>query len=129
MTMGASTPMPAATALASLIAAVALGPWWSARAALTPQTTIVPNVDAHIAATSVAGSGRNAHSIATEPATPANDSHTTPPRPRRPASHGNADAPMSPPTARPVLCRLATAAVVPCSSRSSGTTGPKPYRK
>jgi hypothetical protein len=37
--------------------------------------------------------------------------------------------PITAPAAKAVLCRLATARLMCCSSRSSETTGPKPYRK
>lgn len=118
--------MPAQAAFASLIAAGELGPWWSARVVLTPLTSMNPKVAAMVAAVRVAGRVWNRQSVTTATTTPASPSQFVRPRPIFVDSEGKRKPPSRAPTASAVLCRPATAALVPCSSRSSGTTGPKP---
>ena len=126
---GASSPTPAATALASLSTAGPAGPWWSVSTAVVPFTIIEPATDASAAQVSVAASGRDASSPAVHSATPPTPAQTRVARPNRRTSHGRNTPPATPPTASAVPCRLATPRLVCCSSRSSGTTGAKPYRK
>src|SRR5688572_18094152 len=87
-TSGAIAPTPAATALASLIAAGPAAPWWSASVATTPLTTSEPARAARSAAAMVAGNGRAAHNARTPTASPATPVHITGGRPKRRTSGG-----------------------------------------
>ena len=106
------------------------GPWCSVSAVTMPLTTSVPNVDGQRPRRrwSPAAAGRGT-ARPPRPRRRRGPASSVPPRPNRRASSGNTAPPTSRPTARPVPCRLATATVVPCSSRSSGTTGPEPVEE
>ena len=123
---GDSTPSAAQTAFASLSADGAAGPCLADSIALTPETSIVPKTEMTTAVARVAGRGRTVQSTETPAATPASDSQYHAGATVAAGQLREDEAPMSVPAATPMLCRLATAVLVPCSSRSSGTTGPKP---
>jgi hypothetical protein len=89
----------------------------------------VPNVAISSVLATVATTGRNRQRATTPTAKPASPSHMLVPRPSHRDSAGKTAPPTSAPAARATECRPATALPTPCSSRSSGTTGAKPYRK
>jgi hypothetical protein len=123
---GLTVPTPAATALASLIAAGAARPWCSDSVATTPLTSTEPASAATNVADSVAANGRAAHNARTPTASPATPAHNTRGRPKRRTRPGKISPPATAAAASADPCRLATARLVCCSSRSNGTTGPNP---
>ena len=123
---GASRPTAAARALASAIEAGPAGPWWSASVATPVLMMSVPDTAQTAATVIVAHSGCSAQKPRTPAQIPASPTHVTVWRPNRRTSHGANAPPSIPPSANAVPCSPATPRLVCCSTRSSGTTGPKP---
>ena len=126
---GATRPVPAATALASLIAAGPAGPCRSPSTTMLPVTTIEPNSPQQAAPSSVPGSTGASAYTAMPAASPSSDRRSAAARPNRATTRANTSPASTMPTASAVPCRPPTALDTPISSRSSGTDGPNPYRK
>ena len=130
---GATRPTPAATALASLTAAVPSDPWWSCSTAVLTLISSAPPAPATSIAGSVIvnwpdGSSEPAMNARTPAAMIAAPPPAAPDRWKRRAAATPDDAPTMTPAASIRLCSPATALDVPNSSRTSGIVGDRPYR-
>jgi hypothetical protein len=118
--------MAAPRALASLTAAGPTGPCCSASVAMMTVTIRAPKAEHTTARVRVAHSACAPKKPSVPVAMPVSPTQTATARPNRRITHGASSPHTTAPTANEVLCSAATPRLVCCSSRSSGTTGPKP---